>query len=123
MDLIAEPEGIQPQLRKKWAHILDAFSVLALQRHPYILASSGRLMVSIAIQHVSRHCIVPCLHALSTAYCKWHGIDCGCRMKWLKVLCTTVFPSRPPHLGPRHCIGRWLGCTQICKPRLHMLFV
>ena len=34
MDLMAEREGIQPQQRRKWAKILDAFGALALTIAP-----------------------------------------------------------------------------------------
>ena len=34
MDLIARREGIQPQQRKKWAKILDAFGALAFAIAP-----------------------------------------------------------------------------------------
>ena len=53
VDLFAEREGIQPQQRKKWAKILHTSVPLHMQLHPCIPPSSGRLMVSVAIRHVS----------------------------------------------------------------------
>ena len=32
-------------------------------------------------------------------------------VKWHKLLCTSIVPSQPAHLGPQQCIGAWLGCT------------
>ena len=54
---------------------------------------------------------MPCLDALSRAYCKCHRIDCVCCVKWRKLLCTTIVASLPSHPGSQQCIGRWLGCT------------
>ena len=83
-------------------------------------------MVSFAIRHVSSRCIVPCLGALSRAYCKCHKIDCGCCVKWLRPLCTSVVQSRPPPQGPQRDIGRWLGCTpnpNLWTPLTHAFLV
>ena len=66
--------------------------------------SSGRWMVFVGIWHVSSHCILPCLNALSRAYCKCHGIHCGCCVTWHKLLCTTIVPSRSLHQQPQQCI-------------------
>ena len=99
---------------------------LHLQLHPCIPPSSSRLMVSVAIQHASCRCIVPCLGALSRAYCKCHKIDCGYCVKWLKLLCTSVVQSRPPPQGPQRYIGRWLGCTpnpNLWTPLTHAFLV
>ena len=53
VDLIAEQEGVEPRQRKKWSKLLDASVPLHLQLHPCIPPSSSRLMVSVAIRHVS----------------------------------------------------------------------
>ena len=53
MDLIAEQEGVEPQQRKKWSKIWMFLVPLYLQLHPCIPHSSSRLMVSVAIRHVS----------------------------------------------------------------------
>ena len=52
MDLIAEQESMQPQQRKKWAKFLDSFGAPCIC-HFIFPPSSGRLMVSYAIWHVS----------------------------------------------------------------------
>ena len=53
MGLTAEQEGIQAQQRKKWASFWMLLEPLHLLLHHSIPLSSGRLMVSVAIQHVS----------------------------------------------------------------------
>ena len=53
MGLIAEREGNHREQWKRWAKILDAFVALALAIAPCIPPSSSRLMVSVAIRHVS----------------------------------------------------------------------
>ena len=132
MDLIAKREGVEPQQQKRWSWAWSwvRFWVLSvplrLQLHPCIPPSSSSLMVSATIWHVSRRRIVPCLGALSRTYCKCHKIDCGCCVKWLKLLCSLVVQRWPPPQGPQPYIGRWLGCTphpNLWTPLTHAFLV
>ena len=100
LDLIAEREGVEPQQRKKWSKILDAFGALA-----FAIAPLHSTFIQ-KIDGVSCH-----LGALSRAHCKCHNLDCGWRVKWLKLLCTLVLQSQPPPQGPQQYISRCLGCN------------
>ena len=53
VDLIAEREGVEPQRRKKWSKILDAFGALAFAIAPLHSTFIQQLDGVIAIQHVS----------------------------------------------------------------------
>ena len=53
MDLIAKREGVEPRQQKKWSKILEASAALAFAIAPCIPLSSNKLMVSVAIWHVS----------------------------------------------------------------------
>ena len=113
MDLIAERDGIQPQQRKKWAKILDAFGALAFAIAPVHSTFIGR------IDGVRCHlaCLLTLHCALSRRVVKGilqvphDGLWLLHEMAEATLYLLSTVPSLPPPRGPKDCIGRSLGCT------------